>query len=69
MYITAVCIFVEASVRAPFAGRVKAVAIVEENYHCCRLEFDDKLDRICGNNYFPGFPLSLQGMSVAMDVY
>ena len=54
------CVLAEMSVRAAFAGRAKAVAIVEKYNHNCRLGFDDKLERICGNNYFREIPLSLQ---------
>ena len=52
-------IFAEMPVRAAFAGRIKAVAIVEKDNHSCRLGFDDKLEIICGNNYFREIPLSL----------
>ena len=52
-------IFAEMPVRAAFAGRLKAMAIVEKDDHSCRLGFDDKLEIICGNNYFREIPLSL----------
>jgi hypothetical protein len=52
-------IFAEVPVGAAFAGRFIAVAIVEKDDHSCRLGFDDKLEIICGNNYFREIPLSL----------
>ena len=57
--VSVVGVLAEMSVRAAFAGRVKAVAIVEKYDHNCRLGFDDKLERICGNNYFREIPLPL----------
>ncbi len=58
-------IFAEVPVGAAFAGRVKAVAIVEKDNHSCRLGFDDKLEIICGNTYFPEIPLSLRWISIS----
>ena len=60
-----VCGLEEVAVRAAFAGRAKAVAIVEKYDHNCRLGFDDKLEIICGNTYFPEIPLSLRWISIS----
>ena len=57
--VAVVGVFAEVAVWAPLAGRIKAMAIVEEDLHSCCLDSDSKLGRICGNNYFQEFPLSL----------
>ena len=59
------CVLAEMSVWAAFAGRIKAMAIVEKYDHNCRLGFDDKLEIICGNTYFPEIPLSLRWISIS----
>lgn len=67
--VAGVGIFAEVAVGAALAGRVKAVAVVEEDLHSCCLDSDSKLGRICGNNYFQEFPLSLQTVSISLDIY
>ena len=41
--VAVVCVFAEVAVGAPFAGRVKAVAIVEEDLHSASLGSDCKM--------------------------
>ena len=55
--IAVVGVFAEVAVRAELAGRVKAVAIVEEDLHSCRLGTDGKMKIICGNTYSLTLPL------------
>ena len=58
--VAVVSVFAEVAVRATFARRIKAMAIVEKNLHSCRLGSDGKLKILCGNTYFPEIPLTLQ---------
>lgn len=67
--VSVVGVLAEISVRAAFAGRVKDVVIVEKYDHNCRLGFDDKLERKCGNNFFREIPLSLRRMHLAKGIY
>ena len=57
--VAVVGIFAEVAVGAALAGRVKAVAVVEEDFHSCCLDSDSKLGRICGNSECGNFQLSL----------
>ena len=67
--VAVVGIFAEVAVRAAFARRVKAVAVVEEDLHSCCLDSDSKLGRICGNNYFQEFPLSLCRIRLTRSIH
>ena len=67
--IAVVGVFAEVAVRAPFAGSIKAMAIVEKNLHSYHLGSDGKLKIICGNTYFPEIPLTLYQVFHTRSIY